>query len=347
MRTQHLPGRAAAGQQGAISQALVCILGAAASHSSSAASSDALCIDQPPLRAASEQRAAAGDSRSGADEFEMQTGAAAAALRLSPSRFAQEHRAGGAGGARTPRGADVANAAGQLYGAAVNAQALESSADGVCNAGAQSLVSSPVSLADGMADARSEHDAEHVHAHGASLVPLEPDTCVLFRPAAPSAAAMEGSWVPGNHGPEAVGARIKSASLLHESEHRLESTAARQADVAQSAAQQPARLFSPAEAVRGFSRTLPRAQQEPEQAPASSASTVHGQRYSAVHGLMKQQGSQAYPAEIQDAAVKPELASMHQAPGDPGHWIHLSTRFLDTHTAAEWDQRPGQVSACR
>jgi hypothetical protein len=289
----------------------------------------------------SEQKAAAGNSRSAADDLTMQTDTAAAALRLSPSRLAREHRVGAARGAITPRDADVANAAGQLHGAAVNAQALESSADGVCNAGGQSLVSSPVSLADGMADAGSEHNAEHV--------PCEPDTCVLFRPGAPSVATMEVSWVPGNHGQEAVGARIKDASLLHESEHCLESTAACQAGVAQSAAQQTTQLFSPAEAVRGFSRTAPRDQQEPEQAPAPSASAVtqRAQRYSAVHGLIKQQGSQAYPPGTQDAAVKPEPASMHQAPGDPGHWIHLSSQFLDAHTAAEWDQRPGQVSACR
>jgi hypothetical protein len=192
-----------------------------------------------------------------------------------------------------------------------------------------------------MADACSEHTAEHAY------LPREPDTCVLFRPAAPSAAFIEGRWVPGNHDSEAVGACIKSLTVLHD--NPVKSPAARQAGIGQSTAQQPARLFSPSDAIRGFSKTALGAQQEPAQAPAPSTSAItqRPQRYSAVHGLTKQQNFQAYPPNTQDGAMGPELARAHQAQEDPGHWIQLSTQFLDGHTAADLEKRPGQVSACR
>jgi hypothetical protein len=131
---QHLPGRAASGQQGAISQALVRILGAAASHSSSAASSDALCTDQPALGAVSEQRAAAGNSPSATEKLTMQSVAAAVALSLSPGRSDGEHNAGGEGGAWTPENGKMASTAQQLQATAVDAQDLESRAAKACNA---------------------------------------------------------------------------------------------------------------------------------------------------------------------------------------------------------------------
>ena len=181
---QHLPGRAAIGQQGTIGQALVRILGAVAVSSSCAVEASAGncpreedCESAAPLLGPG---IAPGWAQM-AEPQHVQTLTSTADFDPAPP----EHAAGPQADNKTPRGADASSSA----------------ADGVRDAVG---VHSPVSLADGMAGTQGESDAICAQSHAAGSAAAEPDTCVLFRPSAPQPEAAECSWIPMRHAPEAA-----------------------------------------------------------------------------------------------------------------------------------------------
>ena len=284
---QHLPGQAAAEQQGAVGQALMRILGAAASTSTADASADPASNDS-----------SVGHQHGSTDAIKVQ---------------ATDADSGQGGSAQ-----------------------------------------SPVSLADGMVGTPGEPDADGAHLHCSSgSATHEPDACVLFRPAAAQLHSDQCSWIPARHASTEVAGQDSAAAVLAEpdckpaAEHgssRLvrQETSAKVSAVPAAGSRQ--RVFSPVEAVRGFSQLQSHAVMRPEQAarshgsagPGAAASLQGAQRYSAVHAVTARPAGSDHASRSQQRAKEVQAASAHQALGmsDTGHFISLSSEFMQPKSAA-------------
>ena len=213
---------------------------------------------------------------------------------------------------------------------------------------------SPVSLADGMVGTHGEPDADCAHSRSSSSSPIdEPDACVLFRPAAAQLQSEECSWVPARHASTEVAGRSSGAALAAERDckpaaERVGSRPVRQEASAKISAKPAAssrqQLFSPVEAVRGFSQLQSHAVMRPEQAarshrsagPGAAASLQSAQRYSAVHAVTARPAGSDHAGSSQQLAKEVQAASAHQALGmsDTGHFISLSSEFMQPRSAA-------------
>ncbi len=363
---QHLPGRTAAGQTGAIGQALVCILGAAATSSVDSAGSAGQAADQ--TEAAEDLHLDLQDAVSEDDRVRQPI------LGHSFSRFAHEGEASKQPHAEDPREFDEygSNDAAQLEGISVEIHSSVSIADSAAAPG----VHSPISLADGVADVHTEPDADCAQSHVASHAPNEPDTCVLFRAPVQHAKADAGGWAPGKHAsalhaaamseqptmPE--GQRIRSAKKLDGVKDSTECTlgregvrkADRSALQADRAGGTAPRLFSPVEAVKAISRVHSDTHDEPNQAsqlPAKAHSQTglrhRAQCYSKVHAVNAQQRSQSPVScsSFQSGHAEPGQLSMQRttAEADLGHVIPLSSMMSGASAAAELAQQTRRASA--
>ena len=346
----------------------MCILGAAASSSSSAESAD---TDAGQASGLGLQPEAASSSTL---QLSRQSGHETMA-ELAPCQpfncFAHEHRAGQQGHAKTPRGFDAAGSsfAGQQQGNQASTQSAHGTTEQFADAG----VHSPVSLADGVADAHEEADTDCAHLHPPSGAP---DTCVLFRPAGLHSKAHEDSWLPGKHASEVKSEasseqqQAAPASKDHKIVAKQEckesdstagagckrDTSARQAGASGTAPQ----LFSPVEAIRGFSRVNIEACEKPKEVahpssraaqqaiiPAQASAAQRAQRYSKVHAVTDdQQYSQSQASNIQVEHVKPANTGTHHASGDAdsGHILRASSVFLEASGAADQAQQARQAS---
>lgn len=350
----------------------MCILGAAASSSSSAESADT------DAEQASGQASGLGLQPEAASSSTLQLSRQSGhetMAELAPCQpfncFAHEHRAGQQGHAKTPRGFDAAGSsfAGQQQGNQASTQSAHGTTEQFEDAG----VHSPVSLADGVACVHGEADADGAHLHATSMAPDEPDTCVLFRPAALHSKAHEDSWLPGKHALE-VNVETSSEQQAAPASNELQivarqelvepdstagagskrDTSARQVGASGKALQ----LFSPVEAIRGFSRVNSEACGKPKEvahpssraaqqatAPAQAGATQHAQRYSKVHAVTDQQRFQSQVSDIQVEHIKPADTGVHQASGDAdsGHILRAFSVFLEA-SGAEQAQQPRQAS---
>ena len=281
---QHLDGWVATEQQGAVGQALMRILGAAASVSTAGAQADPAPDD---------------------------------------SSIAHQHGST----------------------AASKAQARDA------NSGGESGVQSPVSLADGMVGGHGEPDADCARSpySGGSALD-EPDACVLFRPAAAQFQSEECSWIPAKHASTDIAGRSSGAALLAESDCKpaaghVSSRPARQEASAKASAKPTAgsTLFSPVEAVKGFSQLQSGAVLRPDQAARSSRSAAQAaaapsqgrQRYSAVHAVTARPAGGGHARRSQLHAKEAQAATAHQALNlsDTGHFISLSSEFMQPKSA--------------
>ena len=382
---QHLPGRAAAGQTGSIGQALVCILGAAASSSSSDSADISSNAEQAAFQATQLETEPGLDLQSALENLPSKYGQSG--FGHSFSRFAQERKAGEEAQAKTPRGlrADGSSKAAQQEGTGTGSQAAASTAESAAASG----VNSPISLADGMADVCAEADADSAQSRAASEAPGEPDTCVLFRPLAVHDKADAAGMMTAQYGPGLqAGAAPEQLAVPEEEEissaqkpiQEHTSTAcalgamdrskvdmsARQAGTPAGTALQ---LFSPVEAVKAFSRVNSEGRSKANQVPRPSVSASssgaapqavassqsglrqRAQRYSkvhAVHAAAQQRSHCTMSNSTQAGHIQPGQAHAQRATAeaDLGHVIPLSRMTSDARAAAELAQQTRQASAC-
>ena len=215
-------------------------------------------------------------------------------------------------------------------------------------------VHSPVSLADGVVGTHGEPDADCAQSrcHGSNSID-ETDSCVLFRPAAARLQSEECSWIPARHAPTEVAGQNSGAAVVAESEckpaaEHVSSRPVRQGTLAKVSAVPAAgsrqRVFSPVEAVRGFSQLQSHAVMRPEQAamshgsagPGAAASLQRAQRYSAVHAVTARPagGCHARRSQQQTNEVEAESAVHALNMSDTGHFISLSSEFMQPSSAA-------------
>ena len=376
---QHLPGRTIAGQSGTIGQALVCILGAAATSSNGLAD-----IGDSAGQAADQTEAATNLHPDPEDPASRDDGIRQPSLGQSVGRFVHEGKASKHAHAEDPREhASCSSNAPHLDGIKVDVPSSASIADSAAAPG----VHSPISLADGVADMHAEADADCAQSHAASHVRHEPDTCVLFRPPAQHAKAGGGSWVPGRHAPARHADAMPERLIMPEGQRigsarkpdgakgstgcalggRADgSKADRSATEAGGAEGTAVRLFSPVEAVKAISRVHSDTHDEPKHAPQTSVTSMssgavpqamahsqtglrqRAQRYSKVHAVDAQQPSQS-PASSSFQAVhaEPEHVGMENttAGADLGHVIPLSSMISSAGVAAELAQQTRRASA--
>ena len=222
------------------------------------------------------------------------------------------------------------------------------------DSGGDGSVQSPVSLADGMVGTHGEPDAKRAHAlcsNGSARD--EPDACILFRPAAGQLQSEECSWIPARHASTENVGQDSAAAVLAEPNYKpaaepVSSRPVRQETSAKVSAVPAAgsrqRVFSPVEAVRGFSQLQSHAAMRPGQAARSSQSATPGaaapvqsaQRYSAVHAVTTRPAGSSRAKRSLQHTKEAQAASAHQALGmsDTGHFISLSSEFMQPRSAA-------------
>ncbi len=147
-------------------------------------------------------------------------------------------------------------------------------------------------------------------------------------PAAPAAVLAEPDWKPAAE-------HVSSGPVRQE-------TSAKVSAVPAAGSRQ--RVFSPVEAVQGFSQLQSHAVMRPEQAARShgsagagaAASLQRAQRYSAVHAVTARPAGSDHASGSQQRAKEVQAASAHQALGmsDTGHFISLSSEFMQPKSAA-------------
>ena len=222
------------------------------------------------------------------------------------------------------------------------------------DSGGDGGVQSPVSLADGMVGTHGEPDADCAHSHcsGGSAI-HEPDACVLFRPAAAQLQSEQCSWIIARHASTEIAGQNSATAVLAEADckpaaEHVSSRPVRQETSAKASAVPAAgsrqRVFSPVEAVRGFSQLQSHAVMRPEQAarshrsagPGAAASSQGAQRYSAVHAVTARPAGSGRARGSQQQAKEAQTASAHQAldMSDTGHFISLSSEFMQPRSAA-------------
>ena len=379
---QHLPGRAAAGQAGTIGQALVCILGAAASSSNVADPADSSqSAGQDPDQAI-QLRTEAGQHFHTGLENPSSTYDSDGQPWPGPghvfSRFAHERTAGEEARAKPFRELDTYGSSDAVQQEATSTEAKVKTADNVAADGVQS----PISLADGLAEA----DADCAQSQAASGVPGEPDTCILFRPQAVQAKADVTSSRPGKQAPGSRADVVSEQLLVPEKEQetgaqkpdqehgsiacalgrRSVSKADMSAPHTNTAAGTAFQLFSPMEAVKAISRVESDAHDAAKQAaqpsvtsssrrsaPQALASSQtgprqHAQRYSKVHAVGAQQRSQSRASSsVQAGHAEPGNANVNRiaAEADVAHVIPLSSMAPSANAAAELAQQSRHAAA--
>ena len=379
---QHLPGRAAAEQAGSIGQALVCILGAAASSSSSDSAGISSSAGQAPFQALQLETEPGLDLQSALESLPSKYGHTGSGHSFS--RFAPEHKAGKEAQAETPREfhADGISKAVQQEATSTESQAAASIADSAATSG----VHSPISLADGVADVCAEVDTDSVQSHAASKAPGEPNTCILFRP--PAVHAEVGGIMPGWHAPglhadvvpaqlavpeeEGISSAQKPVQESNSIASALDELHVSKADTSARLAGRPAstalQLFSPVEAVKAFSRVTSEGSGKAKQAPQPSVSASsskaapqammdsqtglrqRAQRYSqvhAVHAAAQRRSLSPMGSSTQAGHIQPGQASVGHAiaEADLGRVIPLPSVMPGASAAAELAQQTRQASA--